>query len=84
MAISPQLKIYNTVGEYVASCKHHEDAAAIIGVYGNGAIVRFGHKRKNVLWTEGKEEFSVKSSYDQAATVMRQREEKFKRRATLR
>jgi hypothetical protein len=75
MASTPQLKIFNSEGGYIGCVKHYEDAACLVASYGKGASVRFGHDRKNVLWTEGAEDFSAGESYDRAATVMRQRED---------
>lgn len=68
MAASPQFKIYRG-GEYVASVKYLEDAAAIVSV--SGGVVKYQHKY--TLWTEGSEEFSAGDSFDGAAEVMRDR-----------
>lgn len=74
MASSPQLKVFNSLGEYIGCVKHYEDAACLVGSYGPGATVRYGHSKKHTLWTEGAEEFSA-GDRDRAATVMRQRED---------
>ncbi len=71
MAHSPNYKIYRQGGEYVASCKYAEDAAAIVSIWGEGAFVKFQHRVR--VWTEGKEDFSAGESYDRAASVMRRR-----------
>lgn len=68
MAATPQLKIYNPQGEYVAACKYFEDAAILVGGYGEGASIRLGHGR--VIWREGSEEFSASDSADGAREVM--------------
>lgn len=68
MAGSPQLKVYSPSGEYVASCKHAEDAAALVSLYGDGATIRVGHRR--TVWTEGAELQSAAESYDYVALVV--------------
>ena len=68
MAASPQFKIYRE-GEYVASVKYLEDAAAIVSV--SGGVVKYQHKY--TIWTEGSEEFSAGDSFDAAAEIMRER-----------
>ena len=65
---SPYLKVYNSLGVYVASCKHAEDAAAIVAAYGEGATIRANHKR--VLWLEGKEKDTAGNSYDIVAETV--------------
>ena len=72
MSASPRYKVYNTIGEYVASCKHLEDCACLAALYGNGATVRSGHS--TVIWTEGKEEITAGESYDRAREIMEFRE----------
>jgi hypothetical protein len=71
MARSPILKVYRD-GEYVASCKYYEDAAAICGMGGN-AKVKLDHGR--TIWTEGSEVISAGDSWDEAGTIMRDRVE---------
>lgn len=73
MAGSPNLKVYNPSGEYVAACKYGEDAAQIVSSYGDGATVRDGHNKKSTVWTEGSEDFSAGESFDSAALLMIQR-----------
>ena len=73
MAASPLWKVFNPSGEYVASCKHAEDAAAIVGAYGGGEI-RAGHSKALTVWREGYEEAGTATdSYDTVATVCNQR-----------
>jgi hypothetical protein len=43
MAGAPRFKVYSDKGEYVASCKHLEDAAAVVSLYLTGATIRDGH-----------------------------------------
>lgn len=73
MAATPNLKIFNPKGEYVACCKFAEDAAAIIALYGNGATIRNGHSKKFTVWHEGKEEHLAGESYDIVAAVVNHR-----------
>lgn len=69
MASSPTWKVYSVDGEYVASCKYVEDAAALLSAcYGIGATIRYGHSKK--VWIEGTERQPASESYDfVAATV---------------
>ena len=64
MAATHKFKVYDSAGQYVASCKYPEDAAALIAcVYGdNGATIRYGHRK--VVWTEGSESMFASESYD--------------------
>jgi len=64
MAASPRWKVFNPQGEYVASCKHVEDAAAIVSSYGEGATIRDGYTTRSIMWTEGKEKQPAGESYD--------------------
>jgi hypothetical protein len=72
MAHSPMWKVFNATGKYVASCKYPEDAAAIVATYGDGAEIRFGHRKKDVMWREGEDGFAG-DSYDSVAAVCRSR-----------
>ena len=71
MAASPQYKVYTPTKAYVAACKHAEDAAAIVALYGDGATIRAGHSI--VLWTEGAEDAPAGDSYDHVAAVVHAR-----------
>lgn len=73
MTGSLPLKIFNPQGDYVASCKMFEDAAALAGNYGHGAEVRYGQQKSNTIWREGYEEFSAAESYDSAGELMQER-----------
>lgn len=81
---TPDLKVFDPAGEYVASCKRYEDAACLAGMYGEGAEIRFGHSKKETIWREGFEEFSAADSYDRAARVMSARRYSMKRAALVR
>ena len=73
MAGSPQFKVYSSANEYIGSIKYLEDAAAFVSMRGEGATVRNGHAKKNIIWTEGREKFGAYDSYDGAAEIMRER-----------
>lgn len=69
MAASPDLKLFDPRGQYVAALKHAEDAAAVLAVYGEGAKLRLGHSGPYV-WIEGKESQPAAESYDFVATTV--------------
>ncbi len=71
MGSTPPFKIINPNGEYVASCKYAEDAAAFIGILGEGSRVLYRHSLP--LWFEGREAIPAAESYDQAAQIMHKR-----------
>ena len=75
MAASPCWKVFNPQGEYVASCKHAEDAAALVATLGRDAKVSW--KREVWVWHEGREAAEAIDSYDTAADLMRERFEVF-------
>lgn len=70
MAGSPRFKVHNPQGEYVASCKHVEDAAMIIAGYGDGAKIRDGMNGKRIVWHEGRESCAAGDSYDTVAATV--------------
>ena len=70
MAATPQLKIFNPAGEYIGCVKHFEDAAILVSNYGDGAEVRMGHSKKEMIWREGDEAFPAAESFDGAREVM--------------
>lgn len=70
MAAAPPIKIHRG-GEYVASCKYFEDAAAIAGMT-PGTIVKW---HRWTIWREGEESISAADSWDEAAQIMRDRVE---------
>lgn len=45
-----EFKVYTAEGECIAACKYSFDAAAIIGIYGEGATIRMGDNRRNTLY----------------------------------
>jgi len=64
MAASPKYKIYNNDNEYIASVKHIEDAAILVSANGNGATIRIGHAKRDIVWLEGQEKMPASESYD--------------------
>lgn len=75
MAATPRLKVHNPSGEYIASCKHYEDAACLVALYGVGAFVKHADlsRRNDVIWREGSERIPAGESYDEAASIMIER-----------
>lgn len=71
MAASPDWKVYDSHGTYQAACKEVEAAAALVGFYGAGATIRWGHRL--VVWTEGSEEQPASESYDEVALLAGER-----------
>lgn len=74
MAATPKWKVYSALGEYVAACKHAEDAACLVALYGDGATIRLGHNL--ICWREGGEieaetgePIAASQSYDYVASV---------------
>ncbi len=62
MAQAPAWKVYNGSGEYLASFKYPEHAAALVASFGvDGVTIRWLHRR--VVWTEGKDGHAI-DSYD--------------------
>jgi hypothetical protein len=72
-SLSPPWKVFSLCGEYMASCRRPEDAAAIAARLGPGASVRHGHARNNTVWLEGSEGQHAAKSYGDAGKVMRKR-----------
>lgn len=73
MAASPRFKVHNPMGEYIASCKHIEDAACIVGLYGAGAKIRDGRNNDRILWNEGAEIICAADSYDEVHRIVSER-----------
>jgi len=71
MAGSPDWKVYDKNGKYIAACKEPSDAAALVALYGNGATLRYGHRL--ILWTEGAESQNANNSYDYVAVTVQDR-----------
>ena len=70
MAATPRWKVYTAGGEYVASCRYPTDAAVLVSAYSTGATIRDGHRVKDIVWNEGKEEFAAGESWDTVAEVV--------------
>jgi hypothetical protein len=49
MAGAPKYKVFNSLRKYVASCKEIQDAAYLAQSYGEGASVRLGHSKKDIV-----------------------------------
>lgn len=73
MAGTPRFKVYNHGNQYVAACKHLEDAACLVALYGAGATIRDGHSKSDIRWEEGKELFPAGESYDRVQQVVNDR-----------
>ncbi len=71
MAETPPWKVFNPSGVYIASCKHAEDAAAIVASYGDGAAIWY--RRDFNVWTEGSEAVGAGESYDAVAKTCHRR-----------
>lgn len=52
---TPRIKIFDAQGQYQASTHDYAAAACLMGLYGEGATVRLGHGKKDVIWTEGQD-----------------------------
>lgn len=53
MAATPRIKIFDRDGVYQASTHDYAAAGALMGLYGEGATVRLGHSKRDIIWTEG-------------------------------
>ena len=69
MGASPQFKIYNKKGEYIASTKYADDAAVLVAARGSGTV-RIGHSKKDILYDE---EIDFTDSYDKSAILILER-----------
>ena len=70
MSGTPQLKVFRN-GEYVAACKHAEDAAAIVAL--SGGEIRLGHSTKDRLYVNGDEGVRAEDSIDAVAEIIHRR-----------
>lgn len=52
---TPRIKIFDADGNYQASTHDYAAAGALMGLYGDGATVRVGHSKKDIIWTEGRD-----------------------------
>ena len=59
---TPSWKVYDCENEYQAACKEPEAAAFLMGLYGDGATIRYGHRL--VVWREGQETQPAHESWD--------------------
>ena len=72
MAASPNLKVFDANGKYMAACHEMEAAASLAAFYGAGSTVRYGHSKRLILWTEG-QDGEASESLDAATEVMYKR-----------
>ena len=72
MAGSPMFKVYDASGVYQACTKRPEEAAAVVGLLGDGATIKYGHRY--VVWIQGpfseRGDGDAAESYDNAAAVI--------------
>ena len=69
MAATHLWKVYTADKEYVGSVKYPSDAAALVAAYGEGATIRYGHRVKDIMFTDGEDGVSAGDSYDEAAEI---------------
>jgi hypothetical protein len=69
MAASPRFKVYTPSNNYVGCVKHPEDAAVLVNAYGPGATIRDGHRKRDIVWTEGVDG-DAGESYDAVAELV--------------
>lgn len=65
---TPQFKVYNAEGVYMAACKEPEAAAALVAFYGDGSTIRFGHRL--IVWTEGGDGNAAVFSYESVVEMI--------------
>ena len=53
MASTPRLKVFDAGGIYQAACHDYAAAALLMSLYGDGATIRLGHSKRDIIWTEG-------------------------------
>ncbi|MGB0817830.1 MAG: hypothetical protein ACPGQQ_02900 [Candidatus Puniceispirillaceae bacterium] len=73
MAASPNYKIYNDDGGYVASVKDPVHGLVLVSFMGKGSTMRWGHSKQNTLWHEGFEDRRGDENYDHNYDVVRER-----------
>lgn len=66
---TPRIKVFDAQGQYQASTHDYAAAACLMGLYGEGATVRLGHSKRDVIWTESKDG-SVAENFDLLAEVI--------------
>lgn len=67
MAAAPGWKVYDANGKYQASCKEIEAAACLAEFYAEGATVRRGHTKRDIVWVYDEE---PGASWDRIAEVV--------------
>lgn len=67
------IKVYDVSGNFLASCVDAGSAAAVVSLAGDGATIRNGHAKKNVIWAEGSEAQPAAESYDFVALTIHDR-----------
>ncbi len=72
MASAPRWKVYTAENKYRGACVEVEGAAALVSLYGDGATIRDGHPRKQIVWTDGVDG-SAGDSYDSVALKVYER-----------
>lgn len=69
MSASPQWKVFNAEGQYIASCKCVEDAACLVAFNGDGSTIRLGHSSAKIAWKEGAMRQPAAESYDYVVEI---------------
>ena len=72
---TPSFKVYTPEGEYIGCVRDAEDAAALVGLRGDGGTIRWQHR--HIVWREGREDWLAGESYDQTAAVIYKRVQTF-------
>lgn len=72
---TPRIKVFDAAGQYQASTHDYAAAACLMGLYGDGATVRLGHSKRDVIWTEG-QDGSVADNFDHLAEVIAAHDER--------
>lgn len=67
---TPRIKIFDAHGQYQASTHDYAAAGALMGLYGDGATVRLGHSKRDIVWTEGEGGLSAYECYDLIADAI--------------
>lgn len=66
MAAAPALKIYTPQDEYIGCVKYTIYAALLMAGMPDGSTVRLGHRKRDIVYTEGASGCAAES-YDEAA-----------------
>ena len=70
MAAALRWGLYDAKGLLIARCRRAEEAAAVVALLGNGAIIRDGYLNGEPVWVEGAEQQPADESYDFVAQVI--------------